>query len=169
MATFSGFYEASGGTVAKDPQAVATLFEAEPNIASAEVLGSVGEAFGGTGSAGRVEILVTTIDEGDWAGAINEAGFDATETDLTYDTGTGTQPTDFPFVILIESERIVVSSDTGDGVTGTDAVIIRAFDGTTGATHADSTAFTLSVDAGDLALAATAAGAKLASGRPAAA
>ncbi len=163
MATFSGFYEAAGGTVAKDPQAVATLFEAEPNIASAEVLGSVGEAFGGTGSAGRVEILVTTIADTAWAAEVGEAGFDNVETDLTYDQETGTIPA-LPFTFIVGTERIVATADSGTVLT-----IIRGFDGTTAAAHAADAACVFDVDAGDVVLAATAAGAKQASGRPVAA
>ncbi len=163
MATFSGFYEAAGGTVALDPQDVATLFEAEPNINTAEVLGSVGEAAGGTGSSGRVEILVTTIADTAWAAEVGEAGFDDVETDLTYDNETGTIPA-LPFTFIIEAERIVATADSGTVLT-----IERGFDGTTGVAHAADQACVFDVDAGDLALAATAAGAKLSSGRPAAA
>ncbi|KKM15721.1 hypothetical protein LCGC14_1693170 [marine sediment metagenome] len=163
MATFSGFYEAAGGTVALDPQDVATLFEAEPNINTAEVLGSVGEAFGGTGSAGRVEILVTTIADTAWAAEVGEAGFDDTETDLTYDVETGTIPA-LPFTFLVGTERIEATADSGTVLT-----IVRGFGGTTPAAHAADAACVFDVSAADLALAATAAGAKLSSGRPAAA
>ena len=161
MATFSGYYEADDGSLSKDPQDVATLFEAEPNINTAEVLGSVGESTPVTGSAGRVEIFVTSIADTAWTGAIDEAGFDDSELDLTYDTGSGTKPA-LPFVVIIGTERIKVTADSGTVFT-----IVRAFDGTTNAAHAENAVITFSIDAGDMILAATAVGAKLSSGRPA--
>ncbi len=162
MATsYTGYFEAAGGTTAADPQTVATLFEAEPNVISAEVLGSVGESTPVTGSAGRVEIFVTTIDDTAWACQINEAGFDDTETDMTYDQETGTIPA-LPFTFLVGSERIEATADSDTVLT-----IVRGFGGTSAAAHAENAACVFDVAAADLTLAATAVGAKLSSGRPA--
>lgn len=163
MAVFQGYYEVDASA---DPQTVATALEAEPNIASAEVLGSVGESFGGTPSAGRVEILLTSIATPAttaWAAEVGEAGFDDVELDLTYDQETGTIPA-LPFTFIIGTERIKATADSGTVLT-----IVRGFDGTTAAAHSADAACVYDGDVGDLALAAIAAGAKASSGRPAAA
>ena len=159
--SYTAYFEADDGSLSKDPQDVATLFEAEPNVLSAEVLGSVGESTPVTGSAGRVEIFVTTILDTAWQVLIDEAGFDDSETDMTYDTETGTIPA-LPFTFLVGTERIEATADSDTVLT-----IVRGFGGTTAAAHAENAACVFDVAAADLTLAATAVGAKLSSGRPA--
>ena len=83
--------------------------------------------------------LTVTVDT-PYTAAINMAGnMDATETALTYDTGSGAK-TAVPFYIKIESEIMRV-----DGDTGTVFTVVRAQGGTTGATHVHTTAIATTI------------------------
>jgi hypothetical protein len=67
---------------------------------------------------------------------LNESGFDATETDVTLDTNVGASFTAGD-VLEIEAEQMFVVSVSGDVLT-----VVRGWNGTTGAAHADNTPMT---------------------------
>lgn len=100
-----------------------------------------------------------------WAGLVNDVGdLDDSQTDVTYDGGSGTKPT-VPFVIKINDERMKVTADSGTVFT-----VVRAFGGTTATVHSNDDAISTSILAADLGLAATAVtGLEAASGYPSAA
>ena len=80
-----------------------------------------------------------------WAGAVNDVGnLDDSQTDITYDGGSGTKAT-IPFVIIIDDERMEVTADSDTVFT-----VVRGFGGTTAATHLDNAAIATSILAADI-------------------
>lgn len=100
-----------------------------------------------------------------YTAAVNDAGdIDDSQTDITYDTGSGTKPA-LPFVIKINDERMKVTADSDTVFT-----VVRGFGGTTAAAHTDDDVIAVEILAADLGFAATAVGGlEAARGYPAAA
>lgn len=129
-------------TNAAKPQTLATSLEAEANIKTAEVRGGVGESAPVFAGNNNVSVVVETIDTTveDFTALLNDAaGIDAVVTSVTYDTGAGTKPS-LPFVIKIGTEEMKVTADTGTVFT-----IVRGYNGTTAATHANNAAISVPV------------------------
>ena len=148
MASFSGKVNANQ---AFDADAAITAWEALPNIKTVEKIGVPGANVANEISNGIAGLRITTDDVAveDWAAVINDAGnIDSSQTSIIYDGGTGTQP-DLPFVIVIESEHLNVTADSGDGTTGT-LTVVRGYDGTTAAAHNDDVAIDTVVGADDI-------------------
>ena len=144
MASFSGKVNADN---AFDADAAITAWEALPNIATAQKIGLPGANVASEISNGIVGLRVTTDDPAvkDWAAAVNDVGdIDSSQTSITYDGGTGTKP-DLPFVIVIDSEHMNVTADSGTVLT-----VVRAYDGTTGAAHLNDAAIDTVVGADDI-------------------
>lgn len=147
MATITGKVNSGGG--AYDSDAAVTAWEALPNIADAKKIGIPGADVADEISNNVAGLRITTDDAAvsDWAAQCAEA-LDDSETGIDYDTGTGTQP-GLPYVIIVGTEKMNVTADSGDGTTGT-LTVVRGYDGTTAATALDNAVIDTVVDAGDI-------------------
>jgi hypothetical protein len=145
MAANSG--KVNSALTAFDADAAITAWEALPNIKTVEKIGVPGANVAAEISNGIAGLRVTTDDPAveDWAAVINDVGdIDASQTSITYDGGTGTKPS-LPFVIVIESEHLNVTADTGTVLT-----VVRGYDGTTGAIHLNDVTIDTVVGADDI-------------------
>ena len=119
-------------TAAADPQTVCTAFEAEANITSCHVVGTVGEA-------------VKTLLFPAATAAINDVGdVAAGDTTITYDTLVGEVSNDLPVKATIGSEIVRITADSGTVFT-----VERGVDGTVAAAHLNDAA--IAIDGGVLA------------------
>lgn len=145
MAANSGKVNSASG--AFDADAAITAWEALPNIKTAEKIGVPGANVASEISNGIAGLRITTDDPDveNWAAQINDAGnIDSSQTSITYDTGTGTKPS-LPFVIVIDSEHMNVTADSGTVLT-----VVRGYDGTTAAAHNDNAVIDTVVGADDI-------------------
>jgi len=164
MAAITG--KVNSALTAFDADVAITAWELEANIATARKIGVPGANVASEISNGIAGLRITTEDvavstwaaqvDHDAAYAINSAAttavnhgataaiddvgnLDASQTDVTYDTKVGTFPA-LPFTILIETEQMSVTADSGTVFT-----VTRAYNGTTGATHVDGLAIAMIV------------------------
>ena len=151
MASITGKVNVAAGAGVATNDAIVTALELEANILTAEKIGVPGANVAREISNGIAGFRVTTEDVAvsDWAAVLNDGtDIDAVDTAVIYDGGTGTQPVTFPFVIVIGTEQLLVTADSGDETNGT-LTCARGFDGTTAAIHLDNAAISMAPIAAD--------------------
>jgi hypothetical protein len=149
MAAIVGRVNSADG--AFDGDAAVTAWEAKPNITTVEKHGMTGADVEAVISTNVAHLKVTTVDTvtADWAAQINDVAFGSGDLVLAYDVGSGTLP-DFPFVVVIDTEHLQVTSQASGTATAGSFNVTRGYDGTTAAAHADNAAIATVVAADDI-------------------
>lgn len=130
-----------------------TAWEAETNVSDAKVVGATETQAGGSSNQSstisnnvvHLEVVTdadadSTVNVSAAATTLNEGG-ELSASDTTVTVTSGAVFPSVPFTVICESEQMRVTN-----VATNDLTVIRGWDGTTAATHADSTAITQYID-----------------------